>query len=170
MTSIKKLTIAIGLAMAVSTSAQAGGQDPSRTLITNVNVFDGFSQKLAKNMSVMIEGNHIVEVGPEISADGAAVIDGGGRTMTPGLIDMHGHVTFNTPEGTNTFTYEWDFGAAGALAGQALRDDMLMKGITTVRDIAGNSRGISNAIQKKSAHRATALYFRRCTFSHRRTW
>ncbi|MCK5550666.1 MAG: amidohydrolase family protein, partial [Hyphomicrobiaceae bacterium] len=65
-----------------------------------------------------------------------------------GLIDMHGHNTFHTPEGTNTFTYEWDFGGAGALAAQALRDDMLMKGITSVRDIAGNSRGVANAIQR----------------------
>ena len=34
------------------------------------------------------------------------------------------------------------------MAAQALRDDMLMKGITTVRDIVGNSRGIANAIKK----------------------
>ena len=128
--------------------AAADKKKPKLTLITNVNIFDGFSDKLAEGMSVLVEDNHIKEVGKSIKAPGAKVIDGGGRTMTPGLIDMHGHITFNTPEGTNTFTYEWDFGASGALAAQALRDDMLMKGITSVRDIAGNSRGIANAIQK----------------------
>jgi imidazolonepropionase-like amidohydrolase len=118
-------------------------------LITNVDVFDGFADKLQKGMNVFVEGNVIKQVSSSaISAPGATVIDGSGKTMTPGLIDMHGHITFNTPEGTNTFTFEWDFGASGALAAQALRDDMLMKGITTVRDIAGNSRGIANAIQK----------------------
>ncbi len=136
------------LALAWGTALAADETEP-QTLITNVNIFDGFNDTLAMGMSVLLEGNHIKEVGKDLKAsDGAKIIDGGGRTMTPGLIDMHGHVTFNTPEGTNTFTYEWDFGAAGALAGQALRDDMLMKGITTVRDIAGNSRGIANAIKK----------------------
>jgi imidazolonepropionase-like amidohydrolase len=67
--------------------------------------------------------------------------------MTPGLIDMHQHIIFNAPEGTNSFTFEHDFGAAGALAAQAIRDHMLMKGITTIRDIAGNSRGIANVMQ-----------------------
>ena len=136
------------LALAWGTALAADETEP-QILITNVNIFDGFNDTLAMGMSVLLEGNHIKEVGKDLKAsDGAKIIDGGGRTMTPGLIDMHGHVTFNTPEGTNTFTYEWDFGAAGALAGQALRDDMLMKGITTVRDIAGNSRGIANAIKK----------------------
>jgi imidazolonepropionase-like amidohydrolase len=61
-------------------------------LITNVNIFDGFSEKLANGMSVLIEDNQIIEVGKSISAPNATLIDGGGRTMTPGLIDMHQHV------------------------------------------------------------------------------
>ena len=129
--------------------ANAQEEPPKQTLFINVNVFDGFSEELATGMNLLVEGNVIKQVSSEpISAAGATVIDGGGRTMTPGLIDMHQHITFNAPEGTNTFTFEWDFGAAGALAAQAIRDDMLMKGVTTVRDIAGNSRGIANAVQK----------------------
>ncbi|TLU65684.1 amidohydrolase family protein [Thalassotalea litorea] len=119
-------------------------------LITNVNIFDGFSPTLIKGKSVLIQGNHIIKVDDDIDEEeskGAKVIDGEGRTLTPGLIDMHSHVTFMAPEGTNTFTYEWDFGAAGAMAAQSLRDDYLLKGITSARDIAGNSRGIANAIQ-----------------------
>ena len=141
--------LALTIVFGYENAAVAENEKPAQILITNVNIFDGFSDNLTNGMSVLLEGNYIKEVGKDLKAgDGVMVIDGGGRTMTPGLIDMHGHVTFNTPEGTNTFTYEWDFGAAGALAGQALRDDMLMKGITTVRDIAGNSRGIANAIKK----------------------
>ena len=141
--------LALTIVFGYENAAVAENEKPAQILITNINIFDGFSDNLTNGMSVLLEGNHIKETGKDLKAsDGAKIIDGGGRTMTPGLIDMHGHVTFNTPEGTNTFTYEWDFGAAGALAGQALRDDMLMKGITTVRDIAGNSRGIANAIKK----------------------
>ena len=128
-------------------AASAQDEASARTLFTNVNVFDGFADELAMNTDVLIEGNHIIEVGQNISAPGAAVIDGGGRTLTPGLIDMHTHVTFETTKGTDGFN-QYDFGGAGAMAAQALRDNMLMKGITTGRDIAGNSRGVAKLIQQ----------------------
>ncbi|MFK8041833.1 amidohydrolase family protein [Congregibacter sp.] len=133
------------LSCAVSVSAQ--DDTATQTLFKNVNVFDGFADELAMNTDVLIEGNHIVEVAKNISAPDATVIDGGGRTLTPGLIDMHTHVTFETTAGTNGFN-EYDFGGAGAMGAQALRDNMLMRGITTARDIAGNSRGMARLIQR----------------------
>jgi len=137
----------IGITLGMSSIAIAQEEAPERTLFTNVNVFDGFADELAMNTDVLIEGNHIIEVGQNLSASGATVIDGGGRTLTPGLIDMHTHITFETPAGTEGFN-QYDFGAAGAMAAQALRDNMLMKGITTGRDIVGNSRGIAKLIQQ----------------------
>jgi len=137
------------LALACATlalTAQAQDEAPSQTLITNVNVFDGFSDKLATGMSVLIEDNHIVEVGKSINAPGAAVIDGAGRTMTPGLIDMHQHVMLNPPEGTAAYQTRWDEAAGGAFAIHHLNKNMLMKGITTVRDIAGDPLDLAKAI------------------------
>jgi len=153
---IKKSLLAVALGAAVAFAASlnwpvsviAQEEKPKLTLITNVNIFDGFSDKLAEGMSVLIEDNHIKEVGKSIKADGATVIDGGGRTMTPGLIDMHSHIMFMTPEGTNSYQDEWDAAGGGAMAAQAIRDDYLMKGITTIRDIAGNSRSIARASQR----------------------
>ena len=127
--------------------AIAQDEAPARTLFTNVNVFDGFADELAMNTDVLVEGNVIIEVGEGLSAEGATVIDGEGRTLTPGLIDMHTHLTFETTAGTEGFN-QYDFGAAGAMAAQALRDNMLMKGITTGRELAGNSRGIARLIQE----------------------
>ena len=119
---------------------------PIHILFTDVNIFDGFSPELKKGMSVLVENNFIKEVGKNIKKpEGAFVVDGKGRTMTPGLIDMHTHIVFMTPEGTNTYQDEWDGPGGGAMAAQAVRDDFLMKGITTIRDIAGNSRGIARA-------------------------
>ena len=141
----KILLIAIAGIMVTLSSANAQDEEPKRTMFTNVNVFDGFADELAMNTDVLVEGNHIVEVGQNLSAPGATVIDGGGRTLMPGLIDMHTHVTFESTAGTNGFNV-YDFGGAGAMAAQALRDNMLMKGITTGRDIAGNSRGIARLI------------------------
>ena len=142
-----KQFLSVGLLLAFAMPATAQDEEPKRTLFTNVNVFDGFADELAINTDVLVEGNHIVEVGQNISAPGATVIDGGGRTLMPGLIDMHTHITFETNQGTNGFNF-YDFGGAGAMAAQALRDNMLMKGITTGRDIAGNSRGIARLIQQ----------------------
>jgi len=127
-------------------AAYAQKEAPSQTLITNVNIFDGFADKLANGMSVLIEDNHIVEVGKSISAPNATVIDGGGRTMTPGLIDMHQHVMLNPPEGTASYQTRWDGAAGGAFAIHHLNKDMLMKGITTIRDIAGDPLDIAKAI------------------------
>ncbi len=139
------LTLAVTGLLAVS-PALAQDETPERTLITNVNVFDGFSDELAEGMSVLIEDNHIVEVGKGIDAPGATVIDGGGRTMTPGLIDMHQHVMLNPPEGTAAYQTRWDDAAGGAIAIHNMNVNMLQKGITTVRDIAGDPLDIAKAI------------------------
>lgn len=64
----------------------------STTLITNVNVFDGKNEKLIEKANVLVEGNKIKTVSTEkIEAGDATVIDGGGRTLIPGLIDAHWH-------------------------------------------------------------------------------
>jgi imidazolonepropionase-like amidohydrolase len=149
MKAVVKSVLKIVSIMVLCGPSVAFAQDdaPNQTLFTNVNVFDGFADELAMDTDVLVEGNHIVEVGQNISAPDATVIDGGGRTLTPGLIDMHTHITFETNQGTNGFNF-YDFGGAGAMAAQALRDNMLMKGITTGRDIAGNSRGIARLIQQ----------------------
>ena len=74
-----------------------------------------------------------------------------------------------TPEGTNTYQDEWDGPGGGAMAAQAVRDDFLMKGITTIRDIAGNSLGIARAfIVDYLSHRESTL--RWCTQPYRWTW
>lgn len=152
--SLKPL-VAAGL-LAISSMALAGSpapaaapattEAPKQVLIKNVNIFDGFSPQLKMNQSVLIEGNHIVKVGVNLTAEGAQVIDGAGRTMTPGLIDMHQHVMFNSPQGTATYQTRWDEAAGGAFAMHNLKENILMKGITTVRDIAGDPLDVAKGI------------------------
>jgi hypothetical protein len=59
------LAAAITLGYAPTGIAQDEKPKP-QVLITNVNIFDGFSDKLATGMSVLVEGNHIKEVGKSI--------------------------------------------------------------------------------------------------------
>jgi imidazolonepropionase-like amidohydrolase len=61
-------------------------------LFRNVTIYDGAAFK--KKMSVLVEGAKIADVGKgqKVRApDGASVIDGDGKTLVPGLWDMHYH-------------------------------------------------------------------------------
>lgn len=71
------------------------------TLFTNVQVIDGSGAKPFAGQ-VLVENNRIKKIakpGKSIKAAGAAIIDGGGATLMPGLIEAHAHISFcNTPD------------------------------------------------------------------------
>ena len=65
-----------------------------QTLFINANlVLDGFAD-LQRGFNVRVNEGRIAKVSARaIDADGATVIDVGGRTLMPGLIDAHAHIT-----------------------------------------------------------------------------
>ncbi len=129
-----------------ATMAQETGAPPP-ILFTNANVFDGFGPDLIEGANVLVEGNVITHVSTDpIQIEGAFVVDATGKTMTPGFIDMHQHVMLNMPEGTASFVARWDEAASGAFAQHHLNQNMLFKGITTIRDIAGDPLDVAKAI------------------------
>jgi len=75
-----KLVAFVALSMPIAASAE---ESPATTLITNVMVWDGTSEELV-SADVLIEGNLVKQVTPDISAAGATVIDGNGGTVIPG--------------------------------------------------------------------------------------
>ena len=111
-------TVFTALVLAFTTAIQAQEEVPPRVLITNVNIFNGQDDKLVTGQSVLIEGNLIKQVGPGISADGAEVVDGGGRTLMPGLIDMHSHLAMQ--EGLYEGRDDWDQMAMGGMTAHVL--------------------------------------------------
>ncbi|MCH8863697.1 MAG: amidohydrolase, partial [Proteobacteria bacterium] len=66
---------------------------PSRpTLITNVTILDGRGGRIDAG-SVLMSGGEIVAIGADLTApEGATVIDGTGKWVTPGIIDVHSHL------------------------------------------------------------------------------
>jgi imidazolonepropionase-like amidohydrolase len=138
--SILAVTIALGLV-----PAQAQDKDqPRLTLFTNVKVFNGSDDKLI-DADVLVAGNRIKSVAVGLSADGATVIDGGGRTLMPGLIEAHAHFVGGAYTADVLIRPYWDEIAAKMIArGQ----DYLDMGFTTVRDAASWALGIKVAFDQ----------------------
>jgi len=142
------LSVLVGGVLALcGVSAHAQDDAPaSRILFENVRVFDGISDTLTESTNVLVEDNLVSVVSPDATAaDGATVIDGGGRTLMPGLSDTHVHIAFATIPQAQMFT-----GFPGYAYVRSTKDaeDMLMRGITSVRDMGGDTFGLKQAIDE----------------------
>jgi len=142
-----KKTILACLASAVlAFTVAAQASDPKVTLFTNVNVFDGSNEKLIRKANVLVEGNLIKTVSTvSITAEGATVIDGGGRTLMPGLIYMHEHMMFQLPSPIQMINGDDRY---NAIVSTMAAKKYLDHGITTIRDTGGNSFGLKQAIDE----------------------
>jgi hypothetical protein len=89
-------------------------------LIRAVRVFDSETATMRGPYNVYVFRGRIASIEPPGSEarDPAAIIDGDGRCLMPGLFDMHGH--------------EWRWNAMLQIAG----------GVTTVRDMGNDNRGL----------------------------
>jgi imidazolonepropionase-like amidohydrolase len=121
-------------------------QGPLQVLIRNVRVWDGTSEELSENTHVLIEDNLVKSISPSAkAADGAMLIDGGGRTLMPGLMDAHVHLALVRRPDEVLNDYDWMY--IGALANEQA-EEMLLRGFTTVRDIGGPTVGLHRAIEE----------------------
>ncbi len=116
------------------------------TLIKNVTIFNGTSEKVIVGKDLLLVDNKIDKMIAAGSggSDFDTIIDGKGGYLTPGLIDAHFHATLGL---------EAPVMAASATAYvQAIAiseiDDVLMRGVTTVRDTGGNVASIKRAINE----------------------
>src|SRR5688572_6944146 len=90
-------TAAVALIALALGPSQAGFAQPATataTLFENVRIFDGKSARLSGPSNVLVRGNVIERISTSAIAPepGTRVIDGGGRTLMPGLIDAHWHM------------------------------------------------------------------------------
>ncbi len=143
---MKRTLLASSLALvATFTFAEEKVQLP-QTLFQNVDIFNGTENKLYEDHFVLVEGNIITSISKkDIDVrDDAVVIDGTGKTLTPGFIENHAHLMLmgpSLPTMESNTTWE-DF----AIHGTRMAEMYLMQGFTTVRDAGGANGGLRRAI------------------------
>lgn len=116
----------------------------AQIILENARIFDGVSAECAEGMSVLIEGDAIREVANRpIKADDALRIDVAGKTLMPGLIDLHIHSYFSDLDAKVVDSRDAPYRTAHAVKklGHALDC-----GFTTVRDIGGGDFSLASAI------------------------
>jgi imidazolonepropionase-like amidohydrolase len=139
----------VGAAALWPKQASAAIPDAPKSAIafTNIKLFDGKSGKLIEGKRVVVEGNKIKSIEDTSAAVTAGVqaIDGGGRTLMPGLIDAHWHSMMAAMPMLELMTA--DVGYINLVAAEEARKT-LMRGFTTIRDLAGPSFGLKRAIDR----------------------
>lgn len=118
-------------------------------IFQNVGVFPGHGDAIVPNQDVVIDGRTISQVAPhdpDMPTEGdATVIDGGGRTLMPGLIDAHWHAAFAAVDPTVALTADVNY--VQLLAAREATAT-LMRGFTSVRDCGGPTFGLKRAIDE----------------------
>jgi len=119
------------------------------TLFQNVRIFDGTRARLSAPSFVLVRGNRIERISAEPiqteSVVDGVVLNGDGRTLMPGLIDMHWHAMM--VRSTPTALMVDPVGYTNLLASLEAADT-LMRGFTTVRDVGGPVFGLKRAIDE----------------------
>lgn len=148
------VTVISSLVGLISAMDMAVAQSPSQAsqttvLFQNVRIFDGKGGALSAPSNVLVRGNKIERISttpiPTDRSANTTIINGGGRTLMPGLIDAHAHVTFWTTPlafAANADPYYLQIRSSVHAGG------MLMDGFTSVRDVSGPAFGLKRAIDE----------------------
>jgi imidazolonepropionase-like amidohydrolase len=116
----------------------------TQLLFKNARIFDGVNADCAEGMSVRVADGRIQEISAGALQGGdARVIDVGGRTLMPGLIDAHVHAFASdvAVQRVEALGEAYRTAHAVRMLGHALQC-----GFTTVRDIGGGNYSLYRAL------------------------
>ena len=135
---MRRMTISLVLvALAFSTM---GAQQPKKKLaLVGGMLLDGYQVPPVHHAAILIEDDKIVQVGPvgtmTIPPD-ATVIDTSGRTMMPGLIDLHVHLMI-LGHGNYGVWFPWLAKNGAERVMEISAKQLLMAGVTSAVDLVG---------------------------------
>jgi imidazolonepropionase-like amidohydrolase len=124
-----------------------GGSEMNALVLVCGNVFDGISDSLTGPAEILVNDNTIAEIERSVERPpGARVIDLSERTVSPGFIDTHVHLTMDA---ANLAVQTLESAAAEALKGLNIARQYMNYGFTSLRDLAvhtGAAEGCKQAI------------------------
>lgn len=123
---------------------------PKRVLLKCGSLFDGKSDSVRKNVTLLVEGETIKEVGT--AAAGADVIDLSSRTCLPGLIDTHTHVLLQGDITAEDYDVQLlkQSPEYRTILGTVNARRALEYGFTTIRDLETEGAGYADVDIKKA--------------------
>ena len=122
-------------------------------VITADRMFDAETGRVTGAATVVVDDGVIVAVNPDADPADATVIALGDRTLLPGLIDMHTHLTGDYFSGDHWVTMPvYETAADWAVLGTKFARQTLEAGFTTVRD-AGALPGFPDVALMKAIDR-----------------
>lgn len=124
-------------------------------ILANANFLDVDSGEIVGERHIVIEDNRIKEISETPVTGGGDVIDLKGKTLMPGLIDAHVHITAYTANLAD-LPYQSPFYVAAKTV--EILGDMLDRGFTTVRDVGGGEFGMARA-QAEGCVRGPRIFF-----------
>lgn len=105
----------------------------SSTVLVCGRIFDGGSGEVTGPAEILVEGTRITSVGQAVKRPrGAQVIDLSDRTVCPGFIDTHVHLTMDA---AHLAQQTLESSASKALKGLSLAREYMSYGFTTLRDL-----------------------------------
>lgn len=124
------------------------GQAQQSILINNVEIFNGLDQQTMKG-NVLVVDSKISRIStkpiPTNKSTNVTIIDGQGKFLMPGLIDVHYHAMFASLSQIALLTS--DIGFVNIAASKNI-ENLLMNGYTSIRDLGGPVFGLKQAIDR----------------------
>ena len=113
---------------------------PGGVLVRDVNVFSATQPESTPHQDVLIKQGEIASISPtgDPPPSGARVIDGRGKTLLPGFVDTHVHVSFS---GATPYEDVWPEPKHNLEA-------LLYSGVTTVYDLGGDASDMRKLKQR----------------------